>query len=73
MSPLRDGHVPHQEVRGQVTGSERVVGGLQQGQTGDAAGAALLFIDHQPVGVETPAGVQVEVQHWGRRAGEAEE
>lgn len=64
MSPLCDGYVPHQEVRGQVTGSERMVSSLQQGETGDAAGAALLLVDHKPVGVETPARVQVEVQHW---------
>lgn len=41
-----------------------MVSGLQQRETGDAAGAALLFVDHQPVGMETPAGVQVEVKHW---------
>lgn len=48
-----------------MTGSEGVVSGLHQGQTWDAASTALLFADHQPVGMETPARVQVEVEHWG--------
>lgn len=64
MSPLCNSYIPHQEVRGQVTGSKGMVSGLQQRETGDASGAALLFVDHQPVGMETPAGVQVEVKHW---------
>lgn len=41
-----------------------MVSGLQQRETRDAAGTALLLTDHQPVGMETPAGVQVEVEHW---------
>lgn len=47
-----------------MTGSEGVVSGLHQGQTRDAASTALLFTDHQAVGMETPARVQVEVEHW---------
>lgn len=64
MPALCNGYIPHQEVRGQVTGSESVVSGLQQRETGDASSSALLFVDHQPVGMETPARVQVEVKHW---------
>lgn len=63
MPSLGNGHISHQEVRGQVAGGEGVVGGLQQREAGHAAGAALLLADHQPVGVETPARVQVKVQN----------
>lgn len=43
-----------------------MVSSLQQRKTGDAASTSLLFADHQPVRMETPAGVQVEVEHfWG--------
>lgn len=48
-----------------MTGSEGVVSGLQQREPRDAASTALLFTDHQPVGMETPARVQVEVEHLG--------
>ena len=61
VSALRDGHVPHQQVGGQVTGSEGQVGSLQEGESGNTAGTALLLTDDKPVGMETPAGVQVEV------------
>lgn len=47
-----------------MTRSEGVVSGLQQRETGHAASTPLLFTDHQPVGMETPARVQVEVEHW---------
>lgn len=47
-----------------MTGSEGVVSGLQQRETRDAASTALLFTDHEPVGMETPARVKVEVEHW---------
>lgn len=63
VSALRYGHVTHQQVCGQVTGSERPVGGLQQGQTGHTAGTALLLTHHQSVRVQTPARVQVKIQH----------
>lgn len=55
-----------------MTGSEGVVGGLQQRETGDAASPPLFFTDHQAVSMETPARVQVEVEHWrwGGRQGE---
>lgn len=60
-----------------MTGSEGVVGGLQQRETGDAASPPLFFTDHQAVSMETPARVQVEVEHWRwggetRREGTAE-
>lgn len=64
MPSLCNGYIPYKEVRSQVTGSEGVVSGLQQRETGDTAGTALLFADHQPVGMETPARVQVEVKYW---------
>lgn len=64
MPPLGNGYISHQKVWGQVTGSEGMVSGLQQREPGDIAGTALLFADHQPVRMETPAGVQVEVEHW---------
>ena len=64
VSSLCNSHISHQEVRGQVTGSESVVGGLQQRETGDAASPPLFFTDHQAVGMETPARVQVEVEYW---------
>lgn len=51
-----------------MTGGEGVVGGLQQRKAGDAAGAALLLADHQPVGVETPARIQVKVQNLDESA-----
>lgn len=47
-----------------MTGSEGMVGSLQQREARDTASTALLFTDHQSVGMETPAGVQVEVEHW---------
>ena len=65
MTSLRNSYIPDQEVRSQVAGSKGVVSGLQERETRDAASAALLFTDHQPVGMETPARVQVEVEHWG--------
>lgn len=65
MSPLCNSYISHQEVRGQVTGSEGMVSSLQQRETGDAASTPLLFADHQPVRMETPARVQVEVEHFG--------
>lgn len=52
-----------------MTRSEGVVGGLQQREAGDAPSTALLFADHQPVGMEAPAGVQVEVEHWAETGG----
>lgn len=60
-----------------MTGSEGVVGGLHQRETGDAASPPLFFTDHQAVSMETPARVQVEVEHWRwggetRREGTAE-
>lgn len=72
MASLCDGYVPDEEVRGQVAGSEGVVSGLQQRETGDAASTALLFTDHQPVSMETPARVQVEIEHFGRGVHTAE-
>lgn len=63
MAPLRYGDIPYQEVRGQVTGSEGMVSSLQEREAGDAASTTLLLTDHQPVGMETPARVQVEVEH----------
>lgn len=65
MAPLCYRHIPYQEIGGQVAGREGVVSSLQERETRDAAGAALLLADHQPVGVETPARIQVEVQHFG--------
>lgn len=64
MTSLCDGYISDQEVGSQVTGSEGVVGGLQQREAGDAAGAALLFADHQAVSVETPTRIQIEVKNW---------
>lgn len=52
-----------------MTGSEGVVSGLQQRETRDAASTALLFTDHQPVSMEAPARVQVEVEHWEEKGG----
>lgn len=52
-----------------MTGSEGVVSRLQERETRDAAGATLLLTDHQPVGMETPARIQVEVEHWAQREG----
>lgn len=69
VTPLRYRYVPDQQVRGQVTGSQGVVRRLQERETRDAASAALLLADHQPVGVETPARIQVEVEHWVQREG----
>lgn len=40
-----------------------MVSSLQKRETGDAASTALLFTDHQPVCMETPTRVQVEVEH----------
>lgn len=52
-----------------MTGSEGVVSSLQERETRDAASATLLLTDHQPVGMETPARIQVEVEHWVQRGG----
>lgn len=46
-----------------MTGSEGMVSSLQEREAGDAASTTLLLTDHQPVGMETPARVQVEVEH----------
>lgn len=54
-----------------MTGSEGMVSSLQQREPRDAASTTLLFTDHQPVGMETPARVQVEVEHL-RGVGTAE-
>lgn len=54
-----------------MTGSEGVVSGLQERETRDAASATLLLTDHQPVGMETPARIQVEVEHWVQREAES--
>lgn len=63
VSALSDSHVSHQQVRGQVAGGERAVGGLQEGEAWHAAGVGLAFTQRQPVSMQTPAGVQGEAQH----------
>lgn len=71
MAPLCYRYIPDQEVRGQVTGSEGTVSSLQERETRDAASTALLLADHQPVGMETPARIQVEVEHWAEKESES--
>lgn len=71
MAPLCYRYIPYQEVRGQVAGSEGMVSSLQERETRDAASTTLLLTDHQPVGMETPARIQVEVEHWIKRERES--
>ncbi|KAG9355326.1 hypothetical protein JZ751_000164 [Albula glossodonta] len=63
VAALGDGHIAHQQVTGEVAGSEGTVGGLQEGQARNAAGTALLPAHHQPICMQAPAPVQVEIQH----------
>lgn len=71
MAPLCYRDIPDQQVRGEVAGSEGMVSSLQERETWDAASPTLLLTDHQPVGMETPAGIQVEVEHWVKRERES--
>lgn len=48
-----------------------MVSSLQERETRDAASTTLLLTDHQPVGMETPARIQVEVEHWVKRERES--
>lgn len=54
-----------------MAGSEGMVSSLQEREAGDAARTALLLTDHQPIGMETPARIQVEVEHWVKRERES--
>lgn len=55
VSALSDCQVGHQQVRRQLTGSECVVGGLQEGEAWHAAGIGLTFAQSQPVSMQPPA------------------
>lgn len=50
-----------------MAGSEGMISSLQERETWDAARTTLLLTDHQPVSMETPARIQVEVEHWIER------
>lgn len=63
VSALGHGHVGHQQVRRQVAGCERAVGGLQEGEARHTASVGLTFPQRQPVGVQAPARVQGEAQN----------
>ena len=56
--PLSDSQVSHQQVRGQMAGSEGKIGGLQQREARHTAGIGLPLPQSQPISMEPPAGVQ---------------
>lgn len=64
VSALSHSQVCHQQVRRQVAGSECAVSSLQEGEAWHTAGVGLAFTQCQSVGMQTPAWVQGETQHW---------